>query len=315
MGHSMEQRGREVGQRGRFVDGRAAGRIGDAPSFGIRVATLARRWGFALAILAAAPLALPHQAWAAKASAKANAGDELAREATRRFKEGEHDLAAQLFMKAYALDKRPDRVFNAARAYEKADKPQEAVALFRLYRQITDDEAGRQEAQLRIEALEAQARAKAAAATTPPATPVGEPVQAPVAPPAEPSPSVAAPPVPTVGLTQPAKPPAPSRLPAALALGGGGLLALASAGLYGWVRQDEAELERALQQRDSAGRVTGISQADAEDLRARHGSLRTWSAVGAGAAAAALLVGAWWWRAGTAEVQVSPVGAGLALRF
>jgi hypothetical protein len=98
-------------------------------------------------------------------------------------------------------------------------------------------------------------------------------------------------------------------------LGGGGLLALASAGLYGWVRQDEAELERALQQRDTAGRVSGISQADAEDARLRQGSLRTWSAVGAGAAAAALLVGVWWWRAGTAEVQVSPEGAGLALRF
>jgi tetratricopeptide (TPR) repeat protein len=309
MGHSMaEHRGEEAGQCGSEV-----GRIDDAHSIRIHAAKLARRWGFALAVIASAPLVVPPHAWAAKASAKGSAGDELAREATRRFKEGEHDLAAQLFMKAYALDKRPDRVFNAARAYEKADKPQEAVALFRLYRQITDDEAGRQEAQLRIEALEAQARAKAAAATTPPAP--AEPAEAPVAPPADPSPSTAAPAGPPVGVSQRAKPPAPSRLPAALALGGGGLLALASAGLYGWVRQDEAELERALQQRDTAGRVSGISQADAEDARLRQGSLRTWSAVGAGAAAAALLVGVWWWRAGTAEVQVSPEGAGLALRF
>jgi tetratricopeptide (TPR) repeat protein len=262
----------------------------------------------------------PRAAFAAKAAAKAGVGDELAREATRRFKEGEYDMAAQLFMKAYALDKRPDRVFNAARAYEKAAKPQEAIALFRLYRQITDDEAGRQESQLRIEALEAQLRAKSLEAgplpaagerPSPPSEPaVGLPAAASVSqlPPVAPS-------LPGPVANQRVAAPTPARWPTAAAFGVAGVAALASAGLYVWARNDEADLDQALQQRDANGRVTGISQADAEDLRLRQGSLRTWSAVGAGAAAAALLVGVWWWRSGAAEVQVGASGAAVAVRF
>lgn len=276
--------------------------------------------GFALVALMIGSSAGHPGLASAKPAAKAGGpAEDLAKEATRRYKEGEFELAAQLFMKAYALDKRPDRVFNAARGYEKAGKAEQAIALFRLYGQITDDEAGRQEAQLRVAALESGLKAKAA---PPPSPREAAPLPAPATNTAElPAPAEKTPP--TVRAPAPMPPPAAGpQWPAWTAFGVAVLAAGGAGAMYYWVRGDEANLQESLEVRTDAGYVTGIDQEHAVERHALQGTVRTWAAISAGAAMAGIAAGLWLWprrsavlAEGQVAVQAGPGAVAIRVRF
>ena len=264
--------------------------------------------------LAIAAVGQPSASWAKPAAKGSSPADDLVKEATRRYKEGEFELAAQLFMKAYALDKRPDRVFNAARGYEKAGKHEQAIALFRLYAQITDDAAGRQEAELRVAGLEAAQKPSPSppsaqqqaqqAGTTPSSAPATLP--SPATKTAEPS-GISLPPPVTLHSPPPAHLQASSR-PAWAAFGAAALAAVSAGGLYYWVLQDETDLQETLEIRNDAGYVTGVDQEHAVERQAVQGTVRTWAAVGGGLALASVAVGLWLWpKSATTQVSDAPI--------
>lgn len=93
----------------------------------------------------------------ATAVAAPSEAEATAQQAADHFRAGDFDVAARLFMDAYAKSHRPDAVFNAARAYQNAGKNGDAAGLFRLYISLTDDAAGILEARKHLEALEAGA--------------------------------------------------------------------------------------------------------------------------------------------------------------
>jgi len=72
-------------------------------------------------------------AMAAPPASKAREPDTVAREAQRRFRLGDYDLAAELFVGTHELSGRPALILNAASAHEKAGNVDRAVALFERY--------------------------------------------------------------------------------------------------------------------------------------------------------------------------------------
>ncbi len=124
---------------------------------GAAVALLATVCGATTLVLApTVPLALaPRLAAAAQPAEDAKAIAELAK---RRYQEGQFDIAARLYLKAYELAKRPPLLFNCGRAREAAGQKVEAVAIYQQYIAVEKDVAGREEARARIEALGGDAR-------------------------------------------------------------------------------------------------------------------------------------------------------------
>ncbi len=87
-----------------------------------------------------------------------------ATEAKALFKNKLYVEAAPLFMKAYAISKRPPLVYNAARAYEEAGKLKRAESLFLMYRDLPGVDAdGKMDVEMRLVALRKAIKAKAAA--------------------------------------------------------------------------------------------------------------------------------------------------------
>ncbi|MBI5608359.1 MAG: hypothetical protein HY902_05715, partial [Deltaproteobacteria bacterium] len=120
---------------------------------------LAVGWSTAAALLTAM-LASP----AVHAAQPAEDAKAIAELAKRRYQEGQYDIAARLYLKAFELAKRPPLLFNAGRAREAAGQKAEAIELYRQYIAIEKDVAGREEARARIEALGADADVPADAA-------------------------------------------------------------------------------------------------------------------------------------------------------
>ncbi len=83
-----------------------------------------------------------------------------AERAVERFKAKDFEVAAKLFMQAYARSHSPALVFNAARAYEEAGKSGDASSLFKLYITISDDADGIVNARERIKRLEGKPESK-----------------------------------------------------------------------------------------------------------------------------------------------------------
>lgn len=157
----------------------------------------------AVAAVASTPLAA-ESAQIERAEAKAIEGKAF-------FQSGLFDKAAESYMAAFVISRKPDTLFNAARANEEAGKVQEAIALFEMYLKLPDaKDAGKLDARDRIAKLKSRrpnepatpaavmAPAATAAVTTPatpamaaaPQTPAPiaasavEPAKAPVAGPA-----------------------------------------------------------------------------------------------------------------------------------
>ncbi len=117
--------------------------------------------------------------WADQPSVEALSNAEaLATEAKVYFRTKQFDKAADKFLQAFGISKRPALVYNAARAYEEAGKHEQAVSMFEHYGTLDDvDDKGRRDAKSRVKKLrkaiahdkakaahEAQAAAKANAA-------------------------------------------------------------------------------------------------------------------------------------------------------
>jgi tetratricopeptide (TPR) repeat protein len=150
------------------------------------------------------------------------------------FQAGLFDKAAESFMSAFVLSRRPDMLFNSARANEEAGKVAEAVALFELYLKQADvKDDGRNAARERIAKLKPllppvkpeSIEGKPAPVTAPSTVTVTSPAAA--APPAAVQPVVAGPTV--VAPATVAEPPAKG-VSYGLCAGGGvlGLIAVAS---------------------------------------------------------------------------------------
>ncbi len=108
----------------------------------------------AMAVATAAALLIAHVASpVAHAAQPAEDAKAIAELAKRRYMEGQYDIAARLYLKAFELAKRPPLLFNAGRAREAAGQKAEAIEIYRQYIAIEKEVAGREEARARIEAL------------------------------------------------------------------------------------------------------------------------------------------------------------------
>jgi tetratricopeptide (TPR) repeat protein len=104
---------------------------------------------------------------AAPSAAARSQAEAKALEAKAYFTQGLFEEAAMAFMEAFAISRAPDMMFNAARAYEEAKRPEKARALFKTYVGLDGvSDQGRQDAARRIALLEEQL-AKDSAATEP----------------------------------------------------------------------------------------------------------------------------------------------------
>ena len=104
----------------------------------------------AVIALGSAAMATP----AVQASAPQDDAKAVAELAKRRFREGQYDVAARLFVRAYEMSKRPVLLFNAGRAREMQGDGREAVRIYKQYIEVETDVAGREEARARIQAIE-----------------------------------------------------------------------------------------------------------------------------------------------------------------
>ena len=114
-----------------------------------KVSPLLLRLALALCVAGVLPAVPPAQA--AKPADDATAVAALAKQ---RFKEGQFEIAARLFVRAYEMSRRPALLFNAARAREAEGNKDSALRLYRTYVEIEKDVAGREEARVRITVLE-----------------------------------------------------------------------------------------------------------------------------------------------------------------
>ncbi|MBI5609184.1 MAG: tetratricopeptide repeat protein [Deltaproteobacteria bacterium] len=205
--------------------------------------------------------------------AEANA---IAEEAKRRFREGDFVIALALFEKAHALDHRPDRIYNMARCCEKLGRLREAAQWLQRYIDTTADVAGRAEAQARlaeIAKLEQEAQQKSKVVALPaPATPASA----------------------VTGVALRDEGGTKLAWSQWAMLGGGALLAVGGASLWGAAALSDDDLSDQLTTRNPQGQVTGTTEAEAYRLQQRNTDLRRVGiAVGlVGLAAAA--VGATW---------------------
>lgn len=152
------------------------------------------------------------------------------------FKSGLYAEAATGFMQAFAISRRPDMMFNAARAYEEAGMAAQAIALFEQYQQLADAPAeGKKDATARIAQQNGVLHARRSAAAAPiegTGTPAAK--TAPIPPAPAPVPVAAAKsttpaPAPTVATAPPAR---PSKAWSITLVAGGGTLVLV--GLFSW---------------------------------------------------------------------------------
>ncbi len=122
-----------------------------------------RRSSIALAVVLGTLLAVTpgSHGWSVACAAEApdaaavRRAEAIATEAKILFQQKEFAQAAERFMEAYTLARRPTLIYNAARAYQEAGNVEKALALFRAYRGLPDvNDAGRADADARISVLE-----------------------------------------------------------------------------------------------------------------------------------------------------------------
>jgi len=266
--------------------------------------------------------------------AKKSGGDELRVEdlvgqAKKRYEQGEFAIAAELYMKAYALDKRPAFIFNAARAHEKAGKKGEAVALFKLYLSVSDDALGKAEAEAHIKTLEGEPEAAKPDPAPRPADPPPTVADAKPRPP-DPGPTVLREkpsepkPVDTTLTARPKRPGSggPPKWAGALVLSAGAVSAITGVVFWAAAAGRETDLKGNLGRTDAeSGLVVGISQRDATTENDLIGSRKTLGAVFGGIGALGILAGgillltSHSGTEGQLTVVPTPQGAALFARF
>jgi len=262
-------------------------------------------------------------------SAKSEA-ESVAETAARRFKEGDYELAAQLFLKAWALTKKPAQLFNAARAYEQAGKAGEAISLFEKYIAVETDAGGREEAKLRAERLRESAaherelraaRDKAAREQAARAKAERERLSE-IPRDRNMSPQLSRERERVARVEHPAasapmQRPGRARVGPWVLAGSGAVVAIVGAVLLGTATSADASLRADTDTRDAGGHVTGVTQADAFARADRNGSRRT-AGVVVGALGLGALVGGLGWlllpsRDADYSFGIAPAQTGLAI--
>lgn len=210
-------------------------------------------------------------------AAALSAAEAKATEAKAFFKAGLFPRAAERFMEAYALSKRPALVYNAARAYEEGGLRAEAIALFKLYEGLADASTeGKKEARERRERLEGEAQGTGTGGSG-----VNKPDEAggaaqvkPTAAPAWQRPVM-------IGALS---------LGAAAALGGGILLGLASS--------EQSALDADLGRKGSDGKIVGLDYATYVERQTAVDDRQRLGVIGLSAGVALLAGGALLWAFG-----------------
>lgn len=263
-----------------------------------------------------AALAVPRPTSAADESAQGAAMSAL-KLARFHYDKGDFDKAAALFLEAYRIDPKPEFIFNAGRAEQRAMRLDDAERHFRQCLahdnlEATVDRRVRIHLQevLTVKKALASAQARGAAVEAPEPT---TPTSAAAPPPAPPG-------LPPQGLRRPA--PQRWKMPAGVTLS---VVGLATAGLGGWMLNswsgEQDDLDRRVAQVDSANKVVGIAHdAYAKEQRDLNGRLN----LGVGlvsAGAVAFGAGMWmlWTAPGATSTALLPTGDGwtalLATRF
>ncbi len=123
------------------------------------------KWSHASLVVLIALLTVPAHAKPpiAPPPSPSRQAEDLDLQAKQAFRDGQFDLAADLFMQVYDLAKAPTAVFNAARAREQARKLAEARALLELYLKIEKTPAGLADGQTHLAAIDAAIAAQAQA--------------------------------------------------------------------------------------------------------------------------------------------------------
>lgn len=158
-------------------------------------------------------LGVAHAQTPAQSSTKTTAADAY-REGQRHYAAGEYSTAAASFVAAYDADPDPVYLFNAAQAFRFAGDCAHAATHYRRFLSAVASAPNLDRVRATLDEMEACA--KRLAPTTPPTT-----TPPPVSPPGTPPPAVAAPPA------QPSGDPGATRRHLGLALGAGGVAALA----------------------------------------------------------------------------------------
>lgn len=233
--------------------------------------------------------------------------------AVESFRAGDFEVAAKLFMQAYAKSHKADAVFNAARAYESAGKKGDAAGLFRLYISLAKDPSGIAEARKRLAALEVEAPQK-------PVEPAQKPIEAPKSVVVVDQPAGAVPTQPPVMVAKPAEVQVPSPTLAYVLVASGAALAATGLGLGIWAALDKADLQSQVALNAKSGLVEGVSYSAATQRNAEIFNRSIWAGVLGGVGVAAAATGGWQlWHspAGGARAVVvpAPMGASLAVRF
>ena len=95
--------------------------------------------------------------------ALAQSPEQIAQEALQLYKAGRYAEAAARFLESFAFSGRATQLNNAAKAYEKADRPRDALDVWERYLRIEGlDQKRRKKAEDRVRALRAQLGAEPA---------------------------------------------------------------------------------------------------------------------------------------------------------
>ncbi len=228
--------------------------------------------------------------------------DAKGREAEVTRSRGDGALAAQLYREAWTLDgTRVAYLVRGARAAQDARNTALAVELLQLFlRHAPAGDPDRAEVKARLDSLQRETPAVTGAQAAPARAPEAPRGDAAIAKPAD-----------TLTATAPTS--RPSRVPAWIALGSGGALVVAGAGIWASTLGDRSALETALTQRQN-GLISGVTLADAQSRNQSIITRNVAAGIAGGVGVAAVGLGLWLWFSGS-EMSVAPVmsGNGVAL--
>lgn len=189
----------------------------------------------------------------------------VVREALAEYQAKHYAKAAELFLEAFELSRRPTPLRNAAKASEQDGQLERALSHWSLY--LTLEELGPEDrAEAREHILHVRAQLEARAARVEPPLVVSRAASSAV-----------------------------SRLPAYVGLGTGLVLGVAGAVLFGLGSRDLDDLDEALARTDAEGLIVGTTRSDAVRALSTANDRRLAGASLLGAGGVAVVFGAVWW--------------------
>lgn len=214
-----------------------------SPRCNDRAGRLGGRHGVAVVRVLVAVMVVFDSVTGSAEASKPVAAQVLMSQAQAEYGAGHHDHAAQLFRRAYDLDPKPEYLFNAARAEQRAFKLDAAEHDFAAYLSLaaaTDE--GKRRARVHLQEVRATRQQLQQAMAGRSASQLG-----------------------SLANAQPELATAAWRRPAGWVVAGAGLLAVAAgAWIWGAVEQDQEALDGRVADRDFEGKIIGIDWTDYE---------------------------------------------------